>query len=100
MRSASVEELRTEARRLRAAVENVCDPEIKRELAARALELSERAEAIARSIEEPSIIRANIARYRAMLAGNPGINDDQKRIVEEMLADAQALLDSLQKKTS
>lgn len=96
MRSASVEELRAESRRLREAVENVSDLDLKRELAARALELSERAEAIERSIEDPSIIRANVARYRALLAGNPGLDADQKRIVEEMLADAQAVLDRLQ----
>ena len=53
--------------------------------------MSERAEAIANACEDPEIIRANIARYRAMLAA--GIEDaGQKQIVEEMLADAEALL--------
>ena len=87
----SAEELRIEARRLRDAADSVADPQLKAELAARALELSERAEAIANSVENPEIIRANIARYRAMLAA--GIADaGQKKIVEEMLADAEALL--------
>jgi CRP-like cAMP-binding protein len=98
MKSASVEELRAEARRLIEAVKNTSDPEIKKEIAARALALSERAEAIERSIEDPTIIRANIERYRAMLAS--GIKDEGKqRIVEEMLSDAEALLDRLHKKT-
>ncbi len=99
MNSTSVDELRAEARRLRETVDTVSDPALKREFASRALELSERAEAIERSIEDPSILRANIARYRAMLAGNPGLDDAQKPIVQQMLADAETLLDNLLKKT-
>jgi hypothetical protein len=37
---------------------------LKQELAGRALELSERAEASAKTPEDPEIIRANIERYR------------------------------------
>lgn len=88
----STEELRAEARRLRDAVQNVSDPEMKRELATRALELAERAEAIAKSQKDPEIIRANVERYRQMLAA--GIDDVlQKRIVEEMLSDAEQMLE-------
>ena len=87
----SVEELRLEARRLQETVDKVSDPALKRELAARALDLAERAEAIERAQEEPEIIRANIVRYRSMLAA--GIADEnQKRIVEEMLRDAEEIL--------
>jgi U3 small nucleolar RNA-associated protein 14 len=87
----SVVELRAEARRLRETIENVADPALKQELAARALDLSIRAEEIARSHEAPEILRMNISRYRSMLAA--GIEDEQKkRIVREMLRDAEELL--------
>ena len=87
----SAEELRTEAHRLRETIRNISDPQLKIELASRALDLSERAEAIANSIEDPEIVRMNIARYQAMLAG--GISDpSQRKIVEEMLADAETML--------
>ena len=87
----SADELRAEARRLREAVDNVADPAVKQELAARALELSLRAEEAERSREAPEILRANIARYRAMIAS--GIDDEQqKRIVQEMLRDAEEML--------
>jgi hypothetical protein len=93
---ASVEELRAESSRLREAVDSVSDPRLKRELAERALELAERAEALGRS-EDPEIIRANINRYQSMLAA--GIDDGaQKRVVEEMLAEAQNLLVNLAKR--
>jgi hypothetical protein len=87
----SVVELRAEARRLRETIENVADPALKQELAARALDLSIRAEEIARSNEAPEILRMNISRYRSMLAGC--IDDDQKkRIIQEMLRDAEERL--------
>jgi hypothetical protein len=87
----SVVELRAEARRLRETIENVADPALKQELAARALDLSIRAEEIARSHEAPEILRMNISRYRSMLAA--GTDDDQrKRIVQKMLRDAEEIL--------
>jgi len=93
----TAEELRAESRRLRETANNVSDPQLKKELASRALELAERAEAIAKSMEDPEIIRINIGRYRSMLAS--GINDSaQKKIVEEMLADAEAMLANFSKK--
>ena len=92
MRGADVaQEFRAEARRLRETIENVADPALKQELAARALDLSIRAEEIARSHEAPEILRMNISRYRSMLAA--GSDDDQrKRIVQEMLRDAEEIL--------
>ena len=87
----SVVELRAEARRLRETIENVADPALKQELAARALDLSIRAEEIARSHEAPEILCMNISRYRSILAA--GTDDDQrKRIVQEMLRDAEEML--------
>jgi hypothetical protein len=92
----SVEELRAEARRLRETVDNISDPQLKHELAERAFLLSECAEALERSIEHPDIIRANIRRFRTLLA--QGIRDPvQKQIVEEMLAEAEGILASLRK---
>jgi hypothetical protein len=64
---------------------------LKQDLAARALDLSIRAEEIARLHEAPEILRMNISRYRSMLAA--GIDDEQKkRIVQEMLTDAEEVL--------
>jgi hypothetical protein len=93
----SAEELRAEARRLMETVKNLSNAELKKELAARALYLANRAEAIANAMEDPKIILTNIARYRAMLAA--GISSEpHKKIVEEMLADAETLLAARSKK--
>ena len=73
----SVVELRAEARRLRETIENVADRALKQELAACALDLSIRAEEIARSHEAPEILRMNISRYRSMLAA--GIDEVSAR---------------------
>ena len=87
----SVEELRAEARRLMQAVGTVDDLRTKQELAERALELSQRAEVLEKAIADPWILRANIDRYRSLLASRT-LSDDQRRIVEELLADAERLL--------
>ena len=93
----SAEELRAEAHRLRMAAANVSDPAIKQELAARAVDLSLQAEEIARSRETPEVLRMNIERYKSMLAA--GIADEQqKRVVEGMLHDAQEMLAQLTRK--
>ena len=84
----SIEELRAEARRLMQAVNSVDAVRTKQELAERAVELSQRAEALERAIADPWILRANIDRYRSLLASQT-LSDDQRRIVEEMLADAE-----------
>ncbi len=87
----SAEELRAEARRLRETIDKTGDPELKQKLAAQALALAERAEAMARSQERPEIVRANIERYRHMIAA--GIEDEtQRRTVQQMLQDAETLL--------
>jgi hypothetical protein len=93
------EELRAESRRLREAVKTLSDPQLKKELAARALDLAHRDEAIANCMKNPKIIMMNIARYRSMLAA--GISSEShKQIVEEMLADAETLLANLSKETT
>ena len=92
----SVEELRAEAHRLREAVNNVSDPQTKQELAARALELSQRAEALERAGVDPWMLRANIDRYRSLLASRT-LDAAQQRIIEEMLTDAERLLGDFKK---
>jgi hypothetical protein len=87
----SVEELRAEVRRLRDAANTISDPEAKRELASRALELSRRAEALESGMIDPEILGANIERYRSLLASG-SLSDKQKRIVEDLLAEAETLL--------
>jgi hypothetical protein len=94
---ASIEELRAEARRLRETAENISDPQMKKELASRALELSERAEGLALGMGNPEILQANIERYRSLL-GSGNLSDEQRRIVTEMLDDAETLLAELGKK--
>ncbi len=85
-----VEELRAEARRLIETANNSSETHLKKELAERALRLSERAEAIANSMEDPEIIEMNIRRYQNMLKG--GLTDEpQRKAIDEMLADAQRL---------
>jgi len=88
----SVEELRAEARRLMETVDTVDDLAAKQALAERALELSQRAEALENAMVNPWILRANIDRYRSLLASKT-LSDDQTRIVGELLADAERLLD-------
>ena len=92
----SIEELRAEARRLMQAVATVSDLRTKQELAERALELSQRAEALEKAIVDPWMLRANIDRYRSLLASRT-LNDDQARIVEELLADAEQWLGNSKK---
>ena len=94
---ASPEELRAESHRLREAAGQVSEPQVKQELAERALALAERAEMLAHS-EDPEITRANIKRYQALLAAG-FVDDAQKRVIEEMLADAQNLLANFSKRT-
>jgi hypothetical protein len=74
--------LRIQARCLRETAHSSSDIEVKKELAAYALALSVRAEAIKNAIENPEIIQPNIRRYQSRLS--PGICDeDQKKAVEE-----------------
>ncbi len=89
--------LRAEARRLREAAASVSDPKTKQELSARALELAQRAEAMADGMGDPEILRMNIDRYRSLLKSGT-LGSDQRRIIHEMLDDAETLLADLRKK--
>jgi hypothetical protein len=71
------------------AATTIADPESKKSLAARALELSQRAELLENEMFDPKLLRRNVARYRSMLAGQ--ISDDERRIAKETAADAEAL---------
>lgn len=94
-----VEELRGEARHLLAAAHSLSDFEKKKEIAARAVALAMRAEAIENSMENPAIIPVNIRRYQSRMRA--GISDETyRKTVEEMLTDAETLLGILRKKPS
>jgi hypothetical protein len=87
----SPEELRAEARRLTEKINNIAAPQLKIELASRALALSERAEAIEISVEDPQIAQMNIMRYQSWLSG--GLTDEaHRKNVEEALTDAEECL--------
>jgi hypothetical protein len=89
-----VEKFRAEARRTVETANNSSDVQLKKGLTERALRLAERAEAIANSMEDPEIIEMNIRRYQCMPVG--GLTDERHRkVVGEMLADAQRLLTNL-----
>jgi hypothetical protein len=94
----SVDDLRAEARRLLDTVGGMSAPQLKKELAIRAFELSQRAEAIERSAENPEILKMNIARYNAMLGGEMS-DENQRKTIEAFLSDAEELLDKIAKKT-
>ena len=89
--SMTVEDLRVESRRLQEMVTDVSDVTLKQSLAARALDLAQWAEAVARSGENPGIIWMNIERYRSILAS--GINDEaQRRSIQDLLCKAERAL--------
>lgn len=86
----SAEKLRADACRLIEMARNHTDPQLKRAAANQALELSQLAEAIERTVEDPELIQANITRYRNLLTA--GTSDETRRIVTQLLADAETLL--------
>jgi hypothetical protein len=89
----SAETLRADACRLIEMARSHTDPQLKRESASQALELSQLAEAVERTAEDPEIIQANIVRYRNLLTA--GTSDETRRIVAQLLADAETLLSAL-----
>jgi MoxR-like ATPase len=80
------EELRADVRRLLARVRNLSDTRLKTELAAEAFALAQLAEAIERTLENPEIVRTTVARFRSLLI-DATIDETQRKIVEELLAD-------------
>ena len=87
----SAKELRIEAQRLRESVDAVSDPIRKRTLAATALELAQRAEALARLPADFKKLHISIERYRRLLAARAD-DEDQRRVINELLLDAEELL--------
>lgn len=81
------EYLRCESRRLRRIIASLSDPEIRKELAAHSLYLAQRAEAIARVTEDPTIIRMNVERYRSILASD--VKGGNRHAVEALLERAE-----------
>ena len=87
-------ELRKEVRRLLRDAQGFIDPEIKQELASRAFELAQRAERIDLLAANPERLEPEIKRCRSMLM-EKALNPDERRIVREALADAEAILRGL-----
>jgi len=94
-----VEELWTEVRRLIETVHDLPDAHLKKELAERALQLSERAEAITNSMDDPEIIEMNIRRDQRRMRAGGLTNKAHRKIIDEMLGDAQTLLANLHRET-
>ena len=90
----SAEELRTEARRLCESVNTGNDPARRSELATAPLELAQRAEALARLPADAEKLRFSIERYRGLLAARAD-DEDQQRVINELLQDAEELLSRL-----
>ena len=88
----SPEAIREEARRLINAANAVDDPELKNAFATRAFDLSQLAEALEDEMFHLNLLRKNIFRYRSMLAGST--DDDERRFIQEALADAEELADN------
>ena len=90
-RPLSPEDLQAEVRRLIHEAKQSLDDDAKRRLATEAVALSQRAEALALWREEPAIIWLYVERYRTMLKDS--IHDGpRRRLIAEMLADAEAVL--------
>jgi hypothetical protein len=89
----SPEQLRAEVRRLHLKMRNTADPEQRRSLADRALELAQHAEAIASFPNEAEGLCVKLAHYRAML----GRTDDEptQRVVAELLRDVEDKLEQI-----
>ena|SRR3954447_24727786 len=93
----SVEELRTEARRLLDSVKTATDSVRKLDLATEALELAQRAEELARLPVDSEKLRVKVERYRRLLAVRAA-DEDQLRMFNDLLQDAEQLLEQLSHK--
>jgi hypothetical protein len=83
----SPEQLRAEVRRLHLMLRTTLDPVHKQDLAARALEFAQQAEAIASLPDDVEGLCVRIAQYRYMLA-RAG-SEPTQRVVAELLRDAE-----------
>ena len=90
-----VDEFQAEVRRLREAISDISDPGLKHELAERALQLAQQAQEIAQLPEDPEMLRANINRYRRILADTAG--QLHKKILRELLQLAEERLQRVSK---
>ena len=85
--------LRAEVARLHQAMKLTLDPVAKRELAARALELAQEAEAIADLPADVEALHASIAHYRHMLADAENIS--KNRVLTHVLQRAEDKLEQM-----
>jgi len=94
----SPDQLRTEVRRLHLKLRATLDPEEKRNLAARALELAQQAEAIASLPDDVEGLRVRIAQYKHML--DRADNEPKQRVVAQLLRDAERKLQRISNQQS
>jgi len=86
----SPEELRAEVRRLHLTIRSAVDAAQRKNLATRALELAQQAEAIASLPDDVEGLRVRIAQYRHML--DRADNEPKQRVVAQLLRDAEGKL--------
>src|SRR5215471_15405246 len=94
----SPDQLRTEVRRLHLKLRATLDPEEKRNLAARALELAQQAEAIASLPDDVEGLRVRIAQYKHML--DRADNEPKQRVVAQLLREAEGKLQRISNQQS
>ena len=82
----SPEQLRAETYRLHLMLRTTLDPVQTRDLAGRALEFAQQAEAIASLPDDVEGLRVRIAQYRHMLAAG---SEPTQRVLAELLRDAE-----------
>src|SRR5215472_14057568 len=86
----SSEQLRAEVRRLHLMIRSTVDAAQRQNLAARALELAQQAEAIASLPHDVEGLRVRIAQYRHML--DRADTEPKQRVVAQLLRDAEEKL--------
>jgi ABC-type uncharacterized transport system YnjBCD ATPase subunit len=94
----SSEQLRAEVRRLHLAIRSTVDATQRQNLAARALELAQQAEAIASLPDDVEGLRVRIAQYRHML--DRADNEPKQRVVAQLLRDADGKLQRISSQQS
>jgi len=94
----SPDELRAEVRRLHLMLRTTMEPVEKRNLAARALELAQQAEAIESFPDDVEGLRVRIAQYRHML--DRADDEPKQRVVAQLLRDAEGKLQRISSQQS
>ena len=94
----SPEQLRAEVRGLHQTIRTILDRAERQNLAARALELAQEAEAIASLPDDVEGLRVRIAQYRHML--DRADNEPKQRVVAQLLREAEGKLQRISNQQS